>query len=522
MFLPLRTECGSLGDWVLVGEGEGRPVKDERRSLEAASALEVDGWVLVGSVQTLHNGCPPSNSKVSQRILHNTAQFVVDGEWTLVDGCRHRTPTEKVPTELSALAHTAPTSAPLLGHTSFANKLSEGEDADGFVEVPETLATSARSFARRRPHLTCALLWAWFSVLLLGELATTFLWVHSLGFRGVAVLGIPCCIALSMALSFLGPEQVMAISVSAALAAMPGLPAYSAVLLIVPPNVSGSWEALHWPSLAIVGLMYLAATLLPILRAEHPSPGCLIHCVVQTLEAAQRLTRGICIIAAWVFLAFLLHFAATLLRNGPREAAGFWSTVLAEPLTTGRGLVLTLHALGLLCAEARQRTVSELGPRLLPLLIGARAQALTLRALAKDHGRGMLRRVPLLRRWTPPPAVVVFLIALRRTAAILFPTLALLPQARRGWLAAGLLFLLGLGVASLVVATAAREWRELPRSPLRRLPLLLPSGVAPCTRKLLGFALVAADSAEAARKNTTWIRRCLWHLPKTPRKRTVD
>merc|ERR1712107_315756 len=88
---------------------------------------------------------------------------------------------------------------------------------------------------------------------------------------------------------------------------------------------------------------------------------------------------------------------------------------------------------GLVCCEARRRTRRALGDELLPLLLGVeRAKKLTLQSLLRSHGREALRKVirylPSLKLYAPPIPVAVSVIALRRTAPVLFPFLALAPM----------------------------------------------------------------------------------------------
>jgi hypothetical protein len=171
---------------------------------------------------------------------------------------------------------------------------------------------------------------------------------------------------------------------------------------------------------------------------------------------------------------------------------------MAKPFFHGQGLILTLHALGLACAALRQYTCTELGEDLLPRLLGAqRARALTRRAIVINYGIDFLRRIPQLRRYTPPPMVTAWILVVRRTAPVLFPVLAVLVQLAGRWPMMSLL--LGLTTFACLVFSAIAEQRRLPQSSLRRLPLLLPKGMAPCTRKLLGFGLQAAAGVERAR-----------------------
>jgi hypothetical protein len=324
---------------------------------------------------------------------------------------------------------------------------------------------------------------------------------------------------VSFGLLTFGPEQMVAISVAIALAAMPALPAYSAVLLMMAPGGSSQrfgscWDILHWPMLMVLGMTYLVQALVPAVRAEHPAPNSLAQKTLHSLVTLQRLTQSACTISAWLYGAIVLHVgAARILSLGQRMDQGitlwyFWGGAISDQVLQGRGLVLTLHACGLLCATLRQHTIAELGEDLLPRLFGRAAKALTPRALVMHHGYSFLRAVPQLRRYTPPPMVVALVLAVRRTAPVLFPMLAILTQLARPdeYGSPSLALLLGLSMLVLLALAAAHEKRALPRNSLRRLPLLLPSGIAPCTRKLLGYALVAAESVERARGGIASLR----------------
>lgn len=454
---------------------------------------------------------------------HAKVEEHFDGEWTVLTAHRTQLGSSASETKLASSCSSAVSTMPLehvpcIFPSQLVPLAAAPCTAEDFIIVPETLSTVSRAVKRQRPVLACAVLWAWIALLLAGEFATTVLWFHSLGLQGLCALAAPVVFAACIALIFLCPGQVLAMALSAMLAAMPGLPAYSAVLLMMPHTASESpWEAIHWASLAVLGVLYLAATLVPLLRAEHPKPGCVVRFAVAALEAAQRLARGVCIVAAWVFTAVLLDAAGGASFGWAQQhlvvqseaAWGFWSAGLLGLVTSGRGLVLFLHVLGLLCTEARQHTVDSLGHEMLPLLLGTnRARALSLEALVKDHGRRFLRRIPTLRRWTPPKTFVALAVTLRRTAVIVFPALAFLPHlAGQSLTGACLSWILGLGLIALVVATMVSEWKGLPNSPLRQLPLLLPSGITPGTRKMLGYVLVAAEVTEVARKRATSLRR---------------
>jgi len=293
--------------------------------------------------------------------------------------------------------------------------------------------------------------------------------------------------------------------VAVALAAMPGLPAYSAVLLMTAPSgekFDSCWDVLHWPMLMLLGMTYLVAALVPAIRAERPTRKSLAHRVLQSLEILQHLTQSACVVSAWLYAAVVLYVgAARIFTSGqqPEQAMSLWyfcGGAISDPVLHGRGLVLTLHGLGLACTTIRQYTVAKLGGDLLPRLFGNPvAQALTPRALMMHHGLRLLRASSHLRRYSLAPDVVALVLAVRRTAPVLFPIAAILPMLRDpAWS-----MLLGMSMLVLVALAAAHEKRALPRSSLRRMALLLPSGVAPCTRKVLGIGLVAAARIERVR-----------------------
>lgn len=383
-----------------------------------------------------------------------------------------------------------------------------------FVCISPTLPTMVRFFSRQNPRTTRTLLWIWFAVLLLGEAATAIWWFSSLGFRGMVLLGAPLGLGFAFVtlLTNLSTEQVAAAAVSLLLAAMPALPAYSVLLLMAPPEAShcsnSCWDKLHRPTLAMLGIMHVASALLPALRHEYPVPGSAVRAVLRTLEGLQLVARGMCVLAAWVYATVFIQMAAAYLSCQGRLVEPLaWIGRPVSVLAGNHGLGLSLHALGLLCAEARRRSTTALGDELLPLLVGARrAKALRWQVLLRSHGRALLRsflrRVPALTCYVPPPVLLALIVAVRRTAPALIPALALLP-----WLARFvhpgihvLTVLAGLALVALVCRVAIHEWRAMPKSAMQRLPLLLPSSVAPRMRALLGHALVVADRIEGTRQ----------------------
>jgi len=400
---------------------------------------------------------------------------------------------------------------------------------DSFVHVSPTPASVARHVATNHPRVARRLLWAWFTFLVFGELATTLWWIYSLGLHGFVAICAPAGLGLLLGLLVFGQEQMIAIAVFFSLAAQPALPGYSAVLLMMSPGSSpqqdSSWDFIHWPMLVILGMTYLVTAWVPALRAERPAPQSTAHTVLQSLETTQRVTQSACKISAYLYGAIVLHVGARRLLTWGHQTDQahslwyFWGGAISDPLFRGHGLVLTLHTLGLLCATARQYTVAELGDDLLPRLLGSqRAKALTPSALVMTFGSSLLRQVPQFRRYTPPPMVVALILAVRRTAPVFFPVLAVLSQlasreSRGGNSWPALYLLLGMIILVLLVLAAAHEKRALPASSLQRLPLLLPQGLAPstrkflgysiCTRKTIGYVLVAAESVERARRRIT-------------------
>jgi len=509
------------GGWLLIttGSNEGRHrcfrkaeavsgvhscQKDRCNYQETLLNEDASGWVLVSSrdPKISQSLSERAKTKLTHR-LHNHNEREVDG-WIVVDTkARPSTSNERCCWNSATTA------------VRKSNALRAADSTSGFVHVHATPATVARTYAMRHPATARALLWVWFTLLIIGELATTILWVLSLGFSGVIQLGIPVAVSLSLGFALMSPEQVAAIAMSALLAVMPALPAYSAVLLMIPPEDKAEaqpqwWDTIQWPMLAALGLMHFVSALLSAIRAEHAKPGWLVRFALHVLETTKYTARGACMIAAWCYAAAVLFIGAANLCAWSRHiglVSESWAwvgpdtQVQSGPLAGTRGLVLGLHALGILSAEGRRRTLQGLGEDLLPRLLGpTRAQALTLRALAVNHGGAIWRSVPQLRRFTPPAIVVAAALAVRRVAPLLFPVCALLPQPALGGSAnsnpAQWWWLVVIAFIIITGAATAREWRAMPRSPLRRLPLLLPRRVPPRTRAFLGQMLVVADCIE--------------------------
>merc|ERR1740121_2891668 len=117
------------------------------------------------------------------------------------------------------------------------------------------------------------------------------------------------------------------------------------------------------------------------------------------------------------------------------------------------------------------------------------------------HWPRLLRNIPMIRRCAPPAAIVALVVAVRRTAPVLLPMLAMIIQFAQteGRSFLFLALLLCLVLTGLVSVVAVHEFKALPLAPLRRLPLLLPSGLTPLSRKLIGHTLSAAERLEGAR-----------------------
>jgi len=318
--------------------------------------------------------------------------------------------------------------------------------------VPETVATTVRHHLQQRPLVSRALIWLWLVLLSLGEMATTIWWLHSLGARGVLALLATLCLVVLVSLSSLNLEQIVAIAHSVVFAIAQALPAYSAALLMIPPESSSStescWETSHWPPLMAFGTLHFFATLFPLFRAERPKPGHCVRAATLTLEKVQEIARGACIIGAWVFGATTLHVVAGRKAVwAPSDCPPGWSPAEAQ-ISGGCMLLLSLHALSLICAEARRCTIIALGSHLWPCLVGAQlAHVLTLHNLVMNHGSALLRRVSTLLHCTLPAHVVVLALTLRRFAAKL-----------------NLFILWCWQFVVLFIPWVVRDWRAFPQS----------------------------------------------------------
>merc|ERR1740121_2336363 len=208
--------------------------------------------------------------------------------------------------------------------------------------------------ARQRPRFVRTWLWCMFGTLFLGELATTIWWVYELSFQDLLLLCAPLISGCALSLCMLSLEQVAATLISLALATVPALPAYSAVVLLVPPMHSSAdtcWELLHVPTLLALAVIYVTSALLSALQAECPSGGELVETTRSILGKAQCLARAVCGLAVWLYLFVALHMGSMHLLAREQSPFSSWGAALASPLTGSRGFLLGLHALGLACTE---------------------------------------------------------------------------------------------------------------------------------------------------------------------------
>jgi len=189
-------------------------------------------------------------------------------------------------------------------------------------------------------------------------------------------------------------------------------------------------------SVLMLSLMYLAASLVPALHAEGQNDQlAYVSKMASVLEIVGDVAQRLCAAAVFLYMAAALHVIALHLGgNGDTPSAGamsrVWSGIVGGPLNQGRGQLLTMHAVCLICAEIKMRTVEAMGRKLPQCLLGKqRAKKLTIPELVKAHHRRIFLAVMNLRECAPENKMLVaVLVALRRFAAFLFLLLAMLVQ----------------------------------------------------------------------------------------------
>lgn len=107
------------------------------------------------------------------------------------------------------------------------------EQEDGFVHVQPTPVVCARMCLHRHPTCTRALLWTWFGMLKLGELAATICWLQSLGFKESLMLELALLLAFVTLCVMLTIRQVAAVLLSLVFTAIDGAWAYTMVALLM-------------------------------------------------------------------------------------------------------------------------------------------------------------------------------------------------------------------------------------------------------------------------------------------------
>jgi len=406
---------------------------------------------------------------------------------------------------------------------------------------------------RRWPHFSAVLLCLWLATLLLGQLATTIWWILQFRFSDLLVVVASVGLACAIALIKLTPLQVAATAIALTLTALPVMNVYSAVALFAtngsaPDDRCSCWELLHLPTFAALAAMYLAEALPPVLRAEYGEDGRSLQVALPALAKASRIAKAACVGVASLYAVMALLVGSGRLCVWGRYPA---HCAVAGPLA-GRGLVLSLHGLGLVCTEMYCLTLAMFGEDLVRfLLLAGQALASKLRGLAVVHAPfcteskgivmvhapqcteayrnivawfdeelqrlaapsppGRVRRVralaqrlgrlwslledlvPTLRRAAPPKAVVTLLVAARRTAPLLAPATALLSQLQRSGHWPRVALLLAEMLVFLVAWEAMQQWPSVPQSSLRRLALLVPNFyIDPGSRAMLGYSLSAA------------------------------
>lgn len=110
---------------------------------------------------------------------------------------------------------------------------SQQEQEDGFVHVQPTLIVCARMCLHQHPTCTRALLWTWFGMLKLGELAATICWLKSLGFKESLMLEMALLLAFVTLCVMLTIRQVAAVLLSLVFTAIDGAWAYTMVALLM-------------------------------------------------------------------------------------------------------------------------------------------------------------------------------------------------------------------------------------------------------------------------------------------------
>merc|ERR1740121_389543 len=132
--------------------------------------------------------------------------------------------------------------------------------------------------------------------------------------------------------------QVAIVFVSLLLAAMPAMPAYFAVSLLLPPMILGdqavdSLEILHTLTSLALAASYLATVLTSALHASCRSTDKVAD-TLRSLELAQRLAREFCRLATWLYLAVALHRCTMHLLLQEQSTFGWW---LGAAPTTAAG-----------------------------------------------------------------------------------------------------------------------------------------------------------------------------------------
>merc|ERR1712194_21503 len=118
----------------------------------------------------------------------------------------------------------------------------------------------------------------------------------------------------------------------------------------------------------------------------------------------------------------------------------------------------------------------------------------------------MGKHIAVLRRCVPPPTVVAFLVALRRTAPVLLVGSALAMQLVQGEGQGSLMLalLLALMLVGVLLLVTVHELEALPQAPLRLLPQLLPPALlSSFMREVIGHMLVGAHHVGGVREKVS-------------------